>query len=74
MGPTETQAGWFNKTSVTVLGILTIYADEVGINKKLIRTILSNNLNHDAYFTSFCVEKVLCFFFPFHTTKKCFIF
>jgi hypothetical protein len=58
VGPTETQAGWFQKTGVTVLGFLTIFADEAGTNKKLIRTILSYNLNHDAFFTNFCLEEV----------------
>jgi hypothetical protein len=58
MGPTETQAGWFNKKNVTVLGILIIYCEKEGLRKKLVRTIISNNLNHDSMFTTLCIQEV----------------
>jgi hypothetical protein len=58
MGPVETQSSWFRKKSLTVFGILTFYKNEDGVRKKLIRTVISENLNHDALFTDFCIEEV----------------
>jgi hypothetical protein len=58
IGPIETQSGWFQKRNITVLGMQTIYVDTNGIHRKLIRTVLSNNLNHDALFTDYCLEDV----------------
>jgi hypothetical protein len=58
MGPVQTQSSWFKKKSLTVFGILTIYRNEDGIKRKLIRTVISENLNHDSLFTDFCIEEV----------------
>jgi hypothetical protein len=58
IGPVETQAGWFHKANVTILGFLTIYGEKDKQSKKLIRTVLSDNLNHDALFTDFCLKEV----------------
>jgi hypothetical protein len=49
------------KKKITVFGILTIYKDDKE-KKKLIRTIISENLNHDSLFSDFCLEEVFYLF------------